>query len=90
MDDKSLADKEIITYAFVDSANIVYRDTDRNPWKIDLKKLITYLKERFGASRVFFYGGIDKNNKVQVQLYEKMKTWGYEMCLNPVKAASRR
>ncbi|MBU0458277.1 NYN domain-containing protein [Patescibacteria group bacterium] len=74
-----------ITYAFVDSANIVYRNSDKSPWKIDLKKLIKYLSERFGASHVFFYGGLDKNNAVQVRLYNKMMTWGYIMRLNPVK-----
>ena len=75
----------LVTYAFVDSANIVYRDTDHDPWKIDLRKLIKYLHERFGASRILFYGGFDKQNGVQVRLYEKMKSWGYEMRLNPVK-----
>ena len=59
--------KKLVTYAFVDSANIVYRDTDRDPWKIDLRTLITYLRERFDVSRIFFYGGIDNENKVQVR-----------------------
>lgn len=53
-----------MTYAFVDSANIVYRDADRNPWKIDLKKLMAYLQERFGATHVFFYSGLDHQNKI--------------------------
>jgi len=77
--------KTPVTYAFVDSANIVYRGSDNSPWKIDLKKLIKYLNERFNATRVFFYGGVDNRNKVQVRLYENMKKWGYEMRLNPVK-----
>lgn len=74
-----------VTFAFVDAANVIYRDTDARPWKIDLKKLIKYLQERFGTSRVLYYGGIDHRNDTQFRLYEKMKTWGYELRLNPVK-----
>lgn len=74
-----------ITFAFVDASNMIYRNTDRNPWKIDLKKLIKYLKERFGTSRVFYYAGVDNANKSQLKLYSKMKQWGYELRLNRVK-----
>jgi uncharacterized LabA/DUF88 family protein len=73
------------TYAFVDASNIIYRDTDENPWKIDLQKLIKYLRERFEVGRVFYYGGIDNRNETQVKLYKKLEDWGYELRLNPVK-----
>lgn len=73
------------TYVFVDAANIIYRDSDVKPWKIDLKKLITYLKERFEAERVFYYGGVDNSNAVQLRLYERLREWGYELRLNPIK-----
>lgn len=79
------AEHEKKTYAFVDASNIIYRDTDENPWKIDLQKLFKYLKERFEANRVFYYGGVDNRNKVQLRLYKKMDTWGYELRLNTVK-----
>src|SRR3989338_4707842 len=75
----------LITYAFVDAANIIYRDSDNEPWKIDLKKLITYLKERFEAERILYYGGVDNSNAVQLRLYERLKEWGYELRLNPIK-----
>ena len=74
-----------VTYAFVDAANIIYRDVELHPWKIDLKKLIKYLRERFGVSKVLYFGGIDDRNATQIRLHEKMKTWGYELHLNPIK-----
>lgn len=73
------------TYAFVDAANVIYRDSDVKPWKIDLKKLFSYLKERFEAERVFYYGGVDNRNAVQLKLYQRLTEWGYELRLNPVK-----
>lgn len=74
-----------VTYAFVDAANIVYRDTLPDPWKIDLKELIGYLQEHFGASKVLYFGGVDSQNTTQIRLYQKMRTWGYELHLNPIK-----
>src|SRR3990167_10211483 len=74
-----------VTYVFVDAANIIYRDSEPNPWKIDLRKLITYLKERFGASKIFYFGGLDDRNKVQIHIYKKLESWGYALRLNPVK-----
>ncbi|MBI5794165.1 NYN domain-containing protein [Candidatus Uhrbacteria bacterium] len=74
-----------VTYAFVDAANIIYRESDTQSWKIDLKKLLAYLQERFGASKVFYYGGADGRNRIQRSIYEKMAQWGYVLCLNPVK-----
>ena len=74
-----------VTYAFVDAANVIYRASDPDPWKIDLKKLFKYLTERFCASRVFYFGGVDDENKTQLRIYERLKSWGYELRLNPVK-----
>lgn len=73
------------TYAFIDAANVIYHNSDFNPWKIDLRKLIKYLNERFGVSKTFYYGGIDDRNKVQVRICQKMKSWGFILRLNPVK-----
>ena len=74
-----------VTYAFVDAANIIYRDAEPSPWKIDLKKLIKYLRERFIASRVLYFGGVDHQNRTQIDLYRKLESWGYELHLNSVK-----
>ena len=77
--------RQPITYAFVDAANIIYRNSEPNPWKIDLKKLIKYLKERFGTSKILYFGGLDDRNKTQIRIYKKLESWGYELRLNPVK-----
>lgn len=74
-----------VTYAFVDAANIIYRDSELNPWKIDMQKLIKYLRERFGVSKTLYFGGIDERNKRQIRLYKKFRSWGYDLQLNPVK-----
>lgn len=83
--DLSNQKRQPVTYAFVDAANIIYRDSEPDPWKIDLKKLIKYLKERFGVSKVLYFGGIDNENEKQIGLYRKMETWGYDLHLNTVK-----
>jgi len=79
------SDKTPVTYAFVDAANMIYRNQYVHSWTIDLKKLLTYLQHRYGVSRTLYYGGIDNRNRTQVQLYGKLAMWGYELRLNPVK-----
>lgn len=74
-----------VTYAFVDAANILFRNTESTSWRIDLKKLIKYLQERFGATKIFYFGGQDDRNKIQANLHRKLAMWGYELRLNPVK-----
>lgn len=83
--DVSPKKRQPTTYVFVDAANIIYRDSEPNPWKIDLKKLIKYLQERFSASKVFYFGGLDDRNRTQIHIYKKLEEWGYELHLNPVK-----
>ncbi len=61
-----------VTYAFVDAANVLYRHSLPDPWKIDLKKLIKYLRERFGVSKVLYFGGVDPQNTTQLHLHQKM------------------
>lgn len=77
--------RQSVTYAFVDAANVIYRPSDVNGWKIDLRKLLQYLQERFGASKVFYFGGLDERNPKQVRISRKLQAWGYDLRLNPVK-----
>lgn len=74
-----------VTYVFIDAANVIYRHGNERLWKIDLKKLIKYLQERFGASKIFYFGGIDYQNAAQMSIYRRMLEWGYELRFNPVK-----
>ena len=49
-------------YAFVDASNLFYGGEKSLGWKIDYKKLLRYLKEKYGVSRIFYYGGIETFN----------------------------
>lgn len=72
------------TYAFIDASNIIY-GTRNEGWKVDFRKLIKYLKERFKCKVVYYFAGEDKKNKKQAKFYKILKTFGYELKLKPVK-----
>ena len=72
------------TIAFIDAANIIYGSRDSG-WKMDFKKLIKYLKERFGAKKVFYYAGLNQEDIKQLKFYEKLQEFGYILRLVPVK-----
>ena len=112
-------------YAFIDASNLFYGGEKSLGWKIDYKKLIKYLRKKYGVQKVFYYGGIeiydfdysvlDKKpldlNKLinslekklvesklsqdqivllgrhiqKAKFYRKLKQFGYELKLKPVK-----
>lgn len=76
--------KAVSTYAFIDASNIIYGTRDEN-WKVDFKKLFKYLKERYGCQKIYYFAGVEKNNKKQQAFYKKLKLFGYELILKPVK-----
>lgn len=49
-------------YAFIDASNLFYGGQKSLGWKIDYKKLLKYLKDKYGVSRSFYYGGIETFN----------------------------
>ena len=72
------------TFAFIDATNIIYGASHSN-WRMDFKKLMRYLKNRFGVIRAFYYAGLDSENKKQLRFYEKLQEFGYNLRLVPVK-----
>ncbi len=46
-------------YAFVDASNLFYGGKTSLGWKIDYKKLLGYLKEKYAVKNCFYYGGIE-------------------------------
>ena len=72
------------TAVFIDASNIIYGARDYG-WRMDFRKLIKYLKERFGARKVFYYAGLDAENKKQLGFYEKLQEFNYILRLVPVK-----
>ncbi len=72
------------TYAFIDASNIIYGTRDEG-WKVDFKKLFKYLKERYKCKKVYYFAGLDSKNEKQQKFYGKLKKFGYELILKPVK-----
>src|SRR3990167_11300684 len=50
------------TYVFIDASNLFYGGEKSLGWKIDYKKLFAYLKEKYEASRIFYFGGVEIHN----------------------------
>ncbi len=50
------------TYAFIDASNLFYGGEKSLGWKIDYKKLLGYLKEKYDVSRTFYFGGVEIHN----------------------------
>jgi uncharacterized LabA/DUF88 family protein len=71
-------------YVFIDASNIIYGCKDAG-WKMDFKKLIHYLRQRFRAQRIIYYAGKDAKNGKQAIFYDKLNRLGYELKLVSVK-----
>ena len=50
------------TFAFIDASNLFYGGEKSLGWKIDYKKLLGYLKEKYGANGAFYFGGVEIHN----------------------------
>lgn len=50
------------TFAFIDASNLFYGGEKSLGWKIDYKKLLEYLKEKYGVSKAFYFGGVEIHN----------------------------
>ena len=50
------------TYAFIDASNLFYGGEKSLGWKIDYKKLLGYLKEKYDVNRTFYFGGVEIHN----------------------------
>src|SRR5438128_978858 len=72
------------TYAFIDASNIIYGTKDAR-WKVDFRKLIKYLKERYVCEKIYYFGGIEKDNSKQQEFYKHLKKFGYDLQLKQVK-----
>src|SRR3989338_11491932 len=50
------------TFAFIDASNLFYGGEKSLGWKIDYKKLLDYLKEKYNTSKIFYFGGVEIHN----------------------------
>lgn len=64
--------------AFIDAQNLTQNMRHaKNPWKLDLIKFRTFLKDRFKCDKVYYFIGIhQENNK---NLYKFLQHVGYEV-----------
>ena len=46
-------------YAFIDASNLFYGGEKSLGWKIDYKKLLRYLIEKYQVSEVLYFGGVE-------------------------------
>lgn len=51
--------EKIKTYAYIDASNLFYGGKKSLGWSVDFEKLYKYLKERYGVSEVFYFGGVE-------------------------------
>ncbi|MDP2629529.1 MAG: NYN domain-containing protein [Candidatus Harrisonbacteria bacterium] len=47
------------SFAFIDASNLFYGGEKSLGWKIDYRKLLKYLKEKYEVSTVFYFGGVE-------------------------------
>lgn len=52
-------DDTMSNYAFIDASNLFYGGKKSLGWSIDYEKLKTYLSEKYGIAKVFYFGGVD-------------------------------
>src|SRR3989338_235257 len=47
------------TSIFIDASNLFYGGEKSLGWKIDYKKLLAYLQEKYEVNRIFYFGGVE-------------------------------
>ncbi|MBI3420790.1 MAG: NYN domain-containing protein [Candidatus Sungbacteria bacterium] len=47
------------TFVFIDASNLFYGGEKSLGWKIDYKKLMKYLGNKYQADQVFYFGGVE-------------------------------
>ena len=75
--------KHMSIYAFIDASNLFYGGEKSLGWKIDYRKLLIYLKDKYKISKALYFGGAEihdfdfdylKNETVPVEGLEKYLT----------------
>jgi uncharacterized LabA/DUF88 family protein len=66
-------------YAFIDSQNLNLGIIDQG-WKLDFKRFLVYLKEKYEVEKAFLFIGYIPENK---QLYDFLKKSGYKLIFKP-------
>ena len=81
------------TFIFIDASNLFYGGEKSLGWKIDYRKLLDYLRDKYKISKVLYFGGVEihnfnfnylKNDTVPIKDLEKyllnlIREWGNEI-----------
>lgn len=67
-------------YAFIDSQN-VNMGVERLGWKLDFRKLIIYLREKYSIKTAYLFIGYLPENQ---RLYASLQKYGYLLVFKPV------
>jgi uncharacterized LabA/DUF88 family protein len=59
MNNKMARKNQSKAYAFIDASNLFYGGEKSLGWKIDYKKLLEYLKIKYGVKKAFYFGGVE-------------------------------
>lgn len=64
-------------YAFVDGQNLHLgtAKSAENPWSVDLSKFKTYLKDKYGITRIYYFLGYVREDNLG--LYTRLQELGY-------------
>ncbi|OGZ25503.1 MAG: hypothetical protein A2922_01645 [Candidatus Nealsonbacteria bacterium RIFCSPLOWO2_01_FULL_43_36] len=46
-------------YAFIDASNLFYGGEKSLGWKIDYRRLLIYLKDKYKISKALYFGGVE-------------------------------
>lgn len=66
-------------FAFIDSQNLNLGIIDQG-WKLDFKRFLIYLKEKYGVEKAFLFIGYIPENQ---RLYDFLKKSGYKLIFKP-------
>jgi len=47
------------TNAYIDASNLFYGGKKSLGWSIDYKKLYEYLEDKYQASQIYYFGGVE-------------------------------
>jgi uncharacterized LabA/DUF88 family protein len=73
-------EKKETNYAFIDSQN-VNMGVEELGWKLDFRKLIIYLKEKYSVKTAYLFIGYLPENQ---RLYSSLQKYGYLLVFKPV------
>ncbi|MDD5639185.1 MAG: NYN domain-containing protein [Candidatus Pacebacteria bacterium] len=73
-------DKKENNFAFIDSQN-VNMGVEELGWKLDFRKFITYLREKYSVKTAYLFIGYLPENQ---RLYANLQKYGYVLIFKPV------